>query len=311
MSEIDLEQSAATPPSAIERYLELAQQLVERGRRPTLDVLVATLGGSRTTAQKALTEFWESRLPSLLNAKQAESTVPAPVLEVAAAIWSTAKAAADTAAQDAFDVRMRGLEAREAETDAVLAGVAAERARHEASTTEMARTIGAQKEQLEQRGAEAAAAKEKAATLAQALELREQELEAERSRARELEDRLAAEVQGRAAEVATLRAEHAAATDAAERRTVSERETLTAGHAAAISALKQAYHDGEQRLRVDLDAARTAGSKAEKELTKAKDEIRDLRAELKSTTAALEAALAPRWRRPGIRRRRNPRGPVA
>lgn len=281
-----------TELTGVERHLHAAQRMLLRGIRPTVDLLVNECGGSRTTAQKALAELWENRLPGLLSAREYEDNVPVPVREAIGAVWRSAREQAETAAQEAFREANVALDAERAEMNAVLAGIAAERAQ----ARERADSLGAEIEQLAgERDSLAAELKEQTQRLAAT----EQDRDAWRTSHKDKEAEaagLACELDEARQRASAVAAEHAAALreagEALARQRAeaeTEREAQRAAHQQAIDALKAAYVDSEARLRVDLDAARTELAQSRKAAEKASQAHRDREDELLREVAALKA----------------------
>lgn len=278
--------------TGVERHLHAAQRMLLRGVRPTVDLLVNECGGSRTTAQKALAELWENRLPGLLSAREYEDNVPVAVREAVGALWREAREQAETAAQDAFRAANASLDAERAEMQAILAGIHAEREQARAQ----AETLHATIEQLAgERDARIAELGEQARRLAL--------IEKDRDAWFVAHERVAADAASVAEKLDEARllahataAEHAAALrEAAEQLTrqraeaEADREAQRAAHQEAIDALKAAYVDSEARLRVDLDAARTELAQSRKAAERAAQAHREREDELLREVAALKA----------------------
>lgn len=279
--------------TGVERHLAAALQMLLRGVRPTVDLLVMECGGSRTTGQKALNELWEHRLPALLSAREYEDDVPVSVREAIGAVWREARVQADKQAQDAFLQAHATLDAQRAEMTAVLAGIEAERqqarehvARLESQITDLVNEAAA----LRAEGVEQAECikelRRECDALAEALA--GQEAEANRL------SLALAEAKRQAEQVA---GEHASALrDAALQQerlrseAEAERDAQRAAHQQAIDALKSAYVDSEARLRVDLDAARTELGQARKAAEQALRRHQEREAELAAEVATLKAA---------------------
>lgn len=297
--------------SPVERYLRYAEELVVTGQRPTLDLLVAHLGGSRTTAHKALTEFWGERLPLLLAAREQETDLPAAVIEAMGTLWRTAKREATTTAESAMQGERDAVRHRQDALDAALAEVAAEREQHTILRSMLEERVAAAEAELTgtrgrlQDTTDALQSTERAlagvraalgakdaqlAAAAEAMAAAQAEAERERERAAAELDRVTKDAM---ASAERMRADVAA-----------ERESAARAHSAAMAELKAAYLDSETALRLELDGAKTRLAHTEKARDAARQEAARLAGEvagLKERVVAAEAVKS-KWRRPGIRR---------
>lgn len=296
-------------PSPIERHVAYATELVLAGNRPTVDLLVARLGGSRTTAQKALNEFWAERLPRLLAGRQCEDDMPPPVREAAAALWGEARRLADEAAAAALADEKRALAVRQAELDGALASIAEERRQAADRAAELeanaARHEQARRQAESERDAarqEALALREQCADYAARVEALEADLIAVQDEHRRAIAALRAAETAHAEERMALVRAHQAQMEQAQAGWREERAALQAAHAQALSELKEAYHASEQRLRVDLDAARTQATQATRAAEKAREALREAQGQVALLTEQVERARKARWRRPMLRR---------
>lgn len=278
--------------TGVERHLAAAQQMLLRGVRPTVDLLVMECGGSRTTGQKALNELWEHRLPALLSAREYEDDVPVPVREAIGAVWREACVQADTQAQEAFRQAHVTLDAERAEMTAVLAGIEAERAQAREHAAEQDARIAGLVNQLADQETASAKQAECITELQGECDALAESLVAQEAESNRLTLALATLKQQ--AEQDALR--HADALRAAEllqarqrSEAEAERETQRAAHQQAIDALKSAYVDSEARLRVDLDAARTELAQARKAAELAARRHQEREAELAAEIATLKA----------------------
>lgn len=297
----------------VERHLTYATQLLRQGTRPTVDLLVAHLGGSRTTAAKALNDLWKDRLPAMLDARQYEGAMPVTVREAFGAIWRTAMEAATEEAVAALDLQRRDLSARRAELEGQLEALEDERqaARDREAALEAAGE--AHRLRAEALDADVARLLERERALLADVEQRDRdlataahELAAQRIRGAELQEALEAARKAAATELAQLlermQGELAAA------RTNYEADLAAARRASAESErlLKEGYVESETRLRLALDEARTEQRKAEQAATALRGKL----AEAEGLVAALRAQVdelkagggRPPWRRPSLRK---------
>lgn len=271
--------------TGVERHLHAAQEMLVRGCRPTVDLLVNACGGSRTTAQKALAELWENRLPALLSAREYEDNVPVPVREAVGALWREAREQAEADALDAFREANAALDAERVEMRAVLAGIEAERTQAR-ETLEAAQAISVQLE------AELTGYAADLADTAQRLALTEKDRDAwfegharQEGTIADLSVRIA-DAERTARDAASA---HAAALARMRAEAEAERDAQRLAHQHAIDALKSAYVDSEARLRVDLDAARTDAAHARRALDAAGKQQREREDALLREIAALRA----------------------
>lgn len=297
--------------TGVERHIAAAAAMLRRGVRPTVDLIVAECGGSRSTAQKALAELWENRLPKLLDARDYEDDVPVPIREAVGAVWREAQQQADAVAQAALAEQMRTLDTERAALSGVLAGIEAERqaaADAQAALTasladrdaELADALAALKAEQAAHAVSSNARRDAEYTASERLALLDayrDEITALRDRQREDAQRHEQAMQS-AAESARVEAERAVATAA------DERAALVASHAQALDALQAAYNESDMRLRLELDAANTELAKLRKQTAQAAqtaaDKLDALRAQLAEAQRRLEATRRPKpWRRSG------------
>jgi len=270
---------ATTPSAPTERLLRHAEELVRSGTRPTVDLLVAHCGGSRTTAQNALNVFWRESLPALLTTHAIEGNdLPASVAEALRAVWGEAQRQALVAATQS----VAKLQAS-AEADAALA----ESRMTEATqiTRDAENAIAGMQHLLDDREGQIQALNARNDKLSAALEeLRSAAIasreEAARlrsdaghmgSRIAELQAALGAEQEAWIAAAdahARELAEHAKASAQSLADTKARADaaiaTMSTAHTAAFSQLQEAHLSAMQRIQVDLDAARTEAKVAQK-----------------------------------------------
>lgn len=235
-----------------QQMIEFAFQLVLAGERPTADRLRAEFGGSQTTAVQALQAFWADYLPARLKAAEVDDpSFPSALRDALRDLWQAAQELAHAAlAEQAqrLEAERAALIARAQDAESALA--AAQEAAHEERESMAA--------SLRDRDEEARHLRERVALLERAA----QEAEEQAQRTSESARR----------EIAALIAERDRLS-VALRAVQEERAALTAQHEAAIARLdalwearveelKSLHHDAEQRLRVELDAARTQAEKA-------------------------------------------------
>lgn len=241
---------SATPRP--QQMIEFAYQLVLAGEKPTADRLRAEFGGSQTTAVQALQAFWTDYLPDRLRAVEVDDPgFPAVLRNALKEIWQ--------AAQDHARAALAEKEARlEAERDALVA-------RAQAAESALAAAQDAAQEEREAMAAalrdhdeELRHLRERTALLQRTVqETEEQAKLASESARREIgaltaeRDRLSLAVRALQEERAALSAQHETAL-----------ARLEALWSARVEELKALHHDAEQRLRVELDAARTQAEKA-------------------------------------------------
>lgn len=289
-------------PNAVENLIEAARAMLAKGVRPTVDLLVSSVGGSRTTAQKALTEFWESRVPSMLAARQFDESVPEPVQEAISTLWNSAMTLADEKAGESLRAAMAAVRVREAEAASTLDAVAAERVQFNAVLQSKEESISMLKDALASLQEQYNSTSEAGAALKKSLDgalhasaLLESKVEQSDKQVMALEKAVAD-----AAQYADqLAQQHAATLDAAKEEAgqrladtlaafAVERKTLMDAHAQALDALKAAYVDSEQRLRVELDAQKVESTKLRSRLDAA---LQSLSAE-QASARALAAEIA-------------------
>lgn len=294
--------------TGVERHLAHAQAMLERGVRPTVDLIVAECGGSRTTAQKALVELWESRLPALLAARHYEDDVPVPVQEAIGTLWREARQQADTAAEQALASAMTTLEGERAEIRGVLSGIEAERQRaKEASEFQDTRIADLQREK-DELNARVASMQESLNSQTLTITMLKGDAKEARDALARTQEALADANSAHAVVVAQYEASAAAEKVAHDTRTneartahAAEREALISGHQRAMDALKTAYHDADQQRRVEIDALKTEIvrlGKVAAATAKADAQKIDV---LRNEVAALKQSSAVRrpWRRMG------------
>lgn len=287
----------SSPParrSATDRHLEFALELLRAGRRPTLDMLVAENGGSRTTAQQALTALWAEHLPALLLEADSDNTLPDAVRSALMSVWTQAMKEAQAIAsaaladeqgevQAAWATIQAQTEALKLEQEAVDLSLAEAERRVQEAEAQLAKER--EKRQVAQE--EASDARDRAESLAEQLAKSGRALsDASAAMARLEEQRkrdaeLAREALDRS-EAGAERALNAARADAAQMRA-----ELVLAHEKAIGTLKEAYVDSEARLRVELDAQKTRAKQLERE----HESLRQHNVEQTSRISELEVSL--------------------
>lgn len=301
-----------TRASAVDRHLDYALELLRSGRRPTLDMLVAENGGSRTTAQQALNALWSEHLPALLLEADSENTLPDSVRSALVSVWSQAMREAQEIATAALDDERKAVETTRATIQAQVEALESEREivqrTAEGSERQVREALGElEREQEARRLAQedASDARERAESLSGQLAKSDRAL-AEASKAlASLESLRKQEVA--AAKEALQRAEAAAerAVEGARADAANMRADMAQAHEQAIAALKEAYVDSEARLRVEIDGHKTRLKQLQREC----EALRQHNAEQVARIAELEVALtkAKISRRPWKRTTATPR----
>lgn len=265
--------------AAVDRLIRYAEQRVRAGQRPTVDLLVAECGGSRTTAQKALNTFWEDALPRLLEARSIEDTeIPPPVIEAIRRLWGEAQTLAGEHAAAAVQAEREAVKTAQATAEARVAEAAAlvEDAKREAAAVgdRLAEREAAQAEdqiriadlmakldaERETRSA-AQAESERLRAERDGLNERLASMTADLARLREERDQYAA---AHAAEIEALRVRHAEALEAQQRQAAQAQAAIQAAHQRAFDELREGRLAAEQRLMVEIDSAKTVARKYEK-----------------------------------------------
>lgn len=309
--------------SAVERHVRYAETLILQGTKPTVDLLVAHLGGSRTTAQKALTTFWAEHLPKLLATRGVDESVPQGVRDAVTALWRSAMADASAVAAAELATQRREVEARATMLEGAMSEIAAERAGFAEVRAMQAERIAALDAQLAQMHEAAEAAKRQRENLSGEVLLLRERLEATEKRALEslaaltrMRDELAETTARHAAERQRLEEAHGREKDELRASAAAEREAMAAAHAEAMGNLKQSYVDRDADWMRQLDAARTTAKLAEKArdeareaLSRARGQIEELREGfLDDLRKKMQGEEPPRtWRRPSLRRPSMPR----
>lgn len=269
---------------AVGRLVRHAERLVREGRRPTVDVLVAECGGSRSTAQSALQAFWADALPRLLAARAIEDAdLPLPVLGAVRRLWGEAQAIATETAQAAVQAdrdaaRIAGetatarvaeavAQADEAQRRAMTAAdtlAAAERSAADAAARATAQIDALAAALEESRAQEAKTSSALAAAEATAAQMADRIADASETIER-LERTAALRDETQRNEITSLREQHQQ--DLREQTASAERHAgaLRQAHAAAFDELRAAHLHSEQRLMVELDTARTQARQAIKQ----------------------------------------------
>lgn len=266
----------STPLTGVERHIDAASKMLQRGVRPTVDLVVAECGGSRTTAQKALAELWENRLPAMLDARSYEEDIPASIRETMGAVWREARQLAEEEAQAVIAQQLKSLDAERAEINGVLAGIAAERQEAAAAIAERDASILSHQHNLRDQEQRLAAAQQENIQLRHehsALELQLTSTLTQLQTAQADMATLQADAQ-RAATAAQealqqAQAEGSSRLQAAQESFEIARSSIVASHQESMDALKAAYHDSDQRLRLEIDGYRTELAKARKEAASA------------------------------------------
>lgn len=235
-----------------QQMIEFAFQLLLAGERPTADRLRAEFGGSQTTAVQALQAFWTDYLPARLKAAEVDDpSFPSALRDALRDLWRAAQEQAHAAlAEQAqrLEAERAALVARAQDAESALA--AAQETAHEERESMAA--------VLRDRDEEARHLRERVTLLERAVqEAEEQTQRISESARREIasliaeRDRLSAALRAIQEERAALAAQHETA--------IARLEALWS---ARVEELKSLHHDAEQRLRVELDAARTQAEKA-------------------------------------------------
>ena len=269
--------SPVTPPVTRtgRDYHTEALNLVRDGRRPTADDLVKKLGGSKTTAHNALNDFWARWLPEYLGSLKPDA--PEPVGQALRQVWAIAVEHAEAKATD----RLRADQKTLANDQATLA--------REQSA------LAAGQQQLD---------KDRAAHAGELSELRVKLVQAEQRLVESKRERDHAETASRNADqqAASLRSkldglQHQLDLQRAENTKLqSQHREERAELKQVASDLKTAYHDSEQKLRVQLDAEKTAHRNTKSDLQR---EIHNLEARLgRATRASPPARSAARKAKP-------------
>lgn len=285
--------------SAVDRHLDFALELLRAGRRPTLDMLVAENGGSRTTAQQALTALWEEHLPALLLEADSENTLPDSVRAALVSVWSQAMREAQEIASASLADDRSAVEAAKATVEALAVTLAQEReaARRsvelaERQTQEAGAAFDREREARRLAAQDASDARERAESLGAQLAQASQALSHASTAMARLETQRKEEAN--AAKEALLRAEASAEKALANARAdaATMRADLMQSHEQAAAALKEAYVDSEARLRVEIDAHKTKIKHLERECDKLRQHNAEQAAHAAAHAAELEAAIA-------------------
>lgn len=291
----DVKAPAPTPRPAVERHLDYALELIRAGRRPTLDMLVAENGGSRTTAQQALNALWSEHLPALLLEADSENTLPDSVRSALVSVWSQAMRDAQEIATAGLADDRAAVESARATVEAQAGALQAEREAVERAAQEAERRVRdamaeLEKEQEARRLAQddAADARERAETLSAQLAKTDRALTDATQALTKLEALRKQEAVD--AKLALQRAEAAAEKDLAAARSdaAAMRADMAQAHEHALAALKEAYVDSEARLRVEIDGHKTRAKQLEREC----EGLRQHNADQAARVAELEVALA-------------------
>ena len=256
--------AAPSPPVArtARDYYTEALNLLRAGRRPTADDLVAKLKGSKTTAHNRLNEFWDQWLPDYLGSLQPDA--PDPVGHALRKVWAIAMEHADTKAADRLSADKRDLanaQARLASDQSALADGQRQLETDRAALTEELSELRVKLRQSEQ-------------------------LLIDAKRDREHAEREAGKSEERAATARSDIAKLQHDLDvlrAANTKLQSQHREERAELKQVASDLKTAYHDSEQKLRVQLDAEKTAHRNTKSDLQR---EIHNLEARLERATRA-------------------------
>lgn len=294
---------------AADRHIAYAAELLSAGRRPTLDLLIAKNGGSRTTANQALQAFWAEHVPALLAQNQSESGLPDGLREGALKIWAEAQKAAEALSEQRSRALRSELIARGSVVESQLQAIEAERvqmagelersaraaAESEALAIERAQALAASQhavDQLTKRAQESDAALREATAA----------LEVARSDVAESARRRAEATAAAAEQLDALRSSAQREVEAANRQAESAREALVQAHERAFAALKEAYFESETRLRVEVDQHKTRVKQLESDLRKVQTRLADADAALAAAEAREAAASRKPWKRPMLKR---------
>lgn len=218
-------------------YHRLCWQLLQAGRRPTADDLVERLRGSKSTAVKAINEFWSTWLPTRIGSFK--ESPPDEVAHAAKEFWAIAKSFADDrAAENHADAKKK--------LDDELKSLELNKSSHELAHAQLLKDQQALAGELS----------------ALRMKLMQTELlltDAKRERDHAEQDRRKANEKAADAlsEVAKVKHELEVQHAKYTKFQIDQHEERTKLHEIA-SSLKDVYHTSEQKLRVELDAARTA-----------------------------------------------------
>lgn len=106
--------TTARSSDAVFEQLHLAAwRMVQAGRRPTADLLVSEMGGSKVTAVAALRSFWSDYLPQQVAAQPGYA--PDPVVQAANALWRVATREAQSRVDEEMVAQREALSRRETE----------------------------------------------------------------------------------------------------------------------------------------------------------------------------------------------------
>lgn len=295
---------------ANDRLITAGLDMLRRGLRPTVDLLVAECGGSRTTATAALADLWSQSLPGLLARAEGTDDTPEPVLRAMRTLWTDALGiGAEKAAEalqgerDRITAERSTIETERQEAAVQREAYAARLGEIEASLTEAHRDKDAAQEAVRAARDELQLAQDQIeehrdgnARLSEQLGHARDELEQLRVALKDAAAELEGERQRFASEAAGIRAAAESNLAAAKADADTRLSALNDTHAAAYDSLKTAYHDSEQRLRVDLDAERTDGQKKSQRIEALQRDLAEARAA--AAVAAAEAQAKPKpWRR--------------
>lgn len=291
----DVKAPHPTSRPAVERHLDYALELIRAGRRPTLDMLVAENGGSRTTAQQALNSLWSEHLPALLLEADSESSLPDSVRSALVAVWSQALREAQEIASAALAEDRAAVESAKVTIEAQADALVSEREAVELAAQEAERQVRDALAELEkEREArqlaqqDALDARERAESLGAQLAKSDRALADATQALAKLEALRKQEASD--AKLALERAEAAAekALAAARADAATMRADMVQAHEQALAALKDAYVDSEARLRVEIDAHKTRAKQVEREC----ESLRQHNADQMARIAELEVAVA-------------------
>jgi len=285
--------------------IDQALEMLRQGKRPTLDLLLERRGGgSRSTAQQALTLLYTERLPAMLAQQQGD--LPEALLSAVRHVWDAAQTAASATAEVAIAQAHGEVKNLQAKLHEQLQAIEQERetARAEVEAAHafadnaeaVARAAESAQEEVE---VELAALRERHDALQGVCEQQRKELTASQRALESANESRRQEIEQAALRL--LEAQEAAARNVALMQQAAEeaRRALATAHGAAMSELKTAYVESETRLRLELDGIKSRCKQLDAEVERLRGRLSE--ADTALALAAQREEAAKRVRRPWLR----------
>lgn len=295
--------SARSSDAVFEQVHLAAWRMVQAGRRPTADLLVSELGGSKVTAVAALRTFWSDFLPGQVATQPGYA--PDPVVQAANAVWRLATREADAHAEARISAHQDALARRETELGDQLRATVAERERLGRRVEELSASLGTAKTAAERERKTAAEQKavadklqrkvdslqvlvDQERAIASTLREERQALRAELHDSQQQREAARQDLEAALARLSEMEASSRAAVDTAhtQRDQANTRADLAtaelvlardthqraldaerAAHTVALGDLKDAHQAVVDRLMIELDQARTERDRTAREAT--------------------------------------------